>query len=61
MECPPNPPAKMDTIDMKRAVALVSTSLAAAWPEVLAGSEMPTVCVQFIFCFHDVNITSKPA
>jgi hypothetical protein len=55
------PLAAVNTVNMKRAITFVRAHFTATWPEVLAGPDMATVSVQFVFCFHDVNITSKPA
>jgi hypothetical protein len=61
LEGQPGPMSAVDTVNMKRAITFVRAHFTATSPEVLAGPEMATICVQFVFCFHDVNITSTPA
>jgi hypothetical protein len=56
----PDPLPIVDTIDVERATALVSTDLPTARPEESAGPEMSSEGVQFVVCRHGVHITSEP-
>ena len=51
----------VETVNVERAIALVSTHFSTARPEELTGPEVSPICVEFAVCFHGVNITSRPA
>jgi hypothetical protein len=60
LEGTPYPLPMVVTIDVERAIALISTHFSAAWSEESAGLEVAPECVQVTVCLHGVHITSKP-
>jgi hypothetical protein len=55
----PDPLPIVDTIDVERATAFVSTDLPTARPEKSAGPEVSSEHVELGVCFHGVHITSE--